>query len=97
MIEYVFTSTNGPFIKSCQELENTIVTLGLEDCKLPILRPITASRFVLSGMSSYEVASILGHTNFITTIKYSHLVNDHVAKKAEPAQNDLSFSRSFRI
>ena len=38
----------------------------------------------------------LGHTNISTTIKYSHLANDHVAKKAEPAQNDFSLSRPFR-
>ena len=66
MIEYVFTATDGPFIKSCQELKNAIVALGLEDCKLPILRPTTASRFVLSGMSLYEVIRIL------MTYEYQH-------------------------
>jgi hypothetical protein len=35
--------------------------------------------------------------NFSTTIKYGPLANDQVTQKAEPAQNDLSFSRPFRI
>ena len=74
-----------------------MVALGLEDFTLPALRPTTASRFALSGMSIYEIASILGKTNISTTIKYSHLANDQVTQKAEPAQNDLSFSRPFRI
>ena len=81
MTEYVFIATDGSFRKSCQELKNTIVALELEDSTLHTLRPTTASRFVLFGMSLYEVASILGHTNISTMIKYSHLVNEKETKK----------------
>ena len=96
MTECDFIATDGSFRKSCQELKNTIVALELEDSTLHTLRPTTASRFVLSGISLYEVASILGHTNSITTIKYSHLANNQVTQTAEPSQNDLSLSRPFR-
>jgi integrase len=87
--EYVFTATDGSFRKSCQGLRNTIVALGLEDCTLHTLRHTTASRLVQSGMSLYEVANILGHTNISTTVKYSHLANDQVTQKAKNILNNI--------
>ncbi len=93
MTEYVFIATVGSYRKSRQELKNTIVALELEDSTLHTLRPTAASRFVLSGISLYEVASILAHTNISM---YNLLANDQVTQNAEPTQNDLSFSRPFR-
>ena len=87
--EYVFTAMDGSFRKSCQGLRQTIVALGLEDCTLHTLRHTTASRLVQSGMSLYEVANILGHTNISTTIKYSHLANDQVTQKAKEILNNI--------
>ena len=60
--------------------------IGVRGLYVECFRPTTASRFVLSGMSFYEVTSILGHTNISTTIKFSHLANDQVTQKAEPAR-----------
>jgi hypothetical protein len=62
-------------------IENAIVALGLEDFTLPALRPTTASRFSLSGMSIYEIASTPCNTNISTAIKYSRLANDQVIQK----------------
>ena len=89
MTEYVFTAMAGSFRKSCQGLRNTIVALGLEDCTLHTLRNTTASRLVQFGMSLYEVANILGHTNISTTIKYGHLANDQVTQKAKNILNNV--------
>jgi site-specific recombinase XerD len=89
MTDYVFTAMDGSFRKSSQGLRNTMAALGLDDCTLHTLRHTTASRLVQSGMSLYEVANILGHTNISTTIKYSHLANDQVTQKAKDILNNI--------
>lgn len=82
--EYVFTNAegSGPRNHSTIAIKRAMKRAGIKDCKIHDLRHTCASRLVQNGMSLYEVASILGHTDIKTTQRYAHLERRDVSQKA---------------
>jgi len=56
--------------------------IGIDDPEfcLHACRHSFASRLLESGASLYDVKELLGHTNFTTTQRYSHLATSHLSK-----------------
>jgi integrase/recombinase XerC len=48
---------------------------------LHTLRHSFASQLVLAGVSLREVQELMGHQSYETTLKYSHLSEEHVKKQ----------------
>jgi len=55
---------------------------GLHDCTIHTLRHTHATRLIQNGLSVYEVREVLGHADIKTTMRYAHLEEATVLKKA---------------
>ncbi len=55
-------------------------------------RHTCASRLVQNGLSLYEVANILGHTDVQTTQRYAHLESKDVSRRARDIMESLLLS-----
>ena len=53
-------------------------------------RHTCASRLIQNGLSLYEVASILGHTDVQTTQRYAHLESRDVSQRARDIMEALN-------
>lgn len=71
-------------------LRRTFVRAGLPDCSLHTLRHTHATRLIQNGMSIYEVKEILGHSDIKTTMRYAHIEQATVSKKARELINKLN-------
>lgn len=81
--EYVFSDTNGgPRQHATKGIREAVERAGLGDFKVHDLRHTCASRLVQNGLSLYETAQILGHTQISTTQRYAHLAQVDVSRKA---------------
>ena len=81
--EYVFTNESGQARGyQAKGIRASIKRAGIEDFKIHDLRHTCASRLVQSGLSLYEVANVLGHTDISTTQIYAHLERKDVSAKA---------------
>jgi integrase len=81
--EYVFTNKNGqPRGYQAKGIRASFVRADIEDFKIHDLRHTCASRLVQAGLSLYEVANMLGHTDISTTQIYAHLERKDVSAKA---------------
>lgn len=81
--EYVFTNLKGqPRGYSPKGIRSSIKRAGIENFKIHDLRHTCASRLVQAGLSLYEVANILGHTDVSTTQIYAHLERTDIGIKA---------------
>ena len=56
--------------------------IKIEGFKIHDFRHTCASRLIQNGMSLYEVANILGHTDVQTTQRYAHLECKKVGQRA---------------
>ena len=56
---------------------------GLEDVRLPDLRPSFASRALALGETLPVIGKLLGHNDIETTARYAHLAQDSVHEAAE--------------
>jgi integrase len=55
---------------------------GLVGCTAHTLRHTHATRLIQNGLNLYEVKEILGHSNIVTTMRYAHLEQAQVSRKA---------------
>jgi integrase len=88
---YVFRNKRGgPRGYASQAIRKALRKAGLGDCRIHTLRHTLASRLIQNGMSIYEVREILGHTDVKTTMRYAHLEQREVARKAKDLMNRLN-------
>jgi len=81
--EYLFTNkSGGPRGYQAKGIRAAIKRAGIDSFTIHDLRHTCASRLVQAGLSLYEVANVLGHTDVSTTQIYAHLENKDVSKKA---------------
>lgn len=83
-MEYVFCNEDGtPVLKIKRAFANACKKAGLESVTPHTLRHTFASHLVMSGVDLNTVQRLLGHTNINTTMVYSHLTEDHLARSVE--------------
>lgn len=83
--KWIFTDVTGDDHRKYASIpiRNAIKSMdGFENFSLHDLRHCCASKLVNAGMTIPEVAIILGHRDISTTMKYAHINNDVVTKKA---------------
>lgn len=68
---------------------------GLHDCTIHTLRHTHATRLVQNGLSIQEVKAVLGHSDIRTTMRYAHLEQAVVTRKARDVVNGLNAVNSF--
>jgi site-specific recombinase XerD len=61
---------------------------------LHTLRHTFASKLVKAGISLYEVAVLLGHSDPKTTQRYAHLAPSHASRRAVDVINGLNGKRA---
>ncbi|MEW6144156.1 MAG: tyrosine-type recombinase/integrase [Thermodesulfobacteriota bacterium] len=82
--EYVFCNEDGsPVLKIKKALANACKKAGLKGVTPHTLRHTFASHLVMSGVDLNTVQRLLGHTSISTTLIYSHLTEDHLARGVE--------------
>lgn len=85
MNDLVFpNSRTGEKIKSLKTTWNTLVKRAeIDNFKLHDVRHDVASRLVMAGVSLYEVAAILGHSDVSMTQRYAHLAPEKLHKNMD--------------
>ena len=63
---------------------------GLDDCTIHTLRHTHATRLIQNGLSIQEVKAVLGHSDIRTTMRYAHLEQAVVTRKARDIVNSLN-------
>lgn len=92
--EYVFTNSHGqPRGYAPKGIYSCFKRAGIENFKIHDLRHTCASRLVQAGLSLYEVANILGHTDISTTQIYAHLERKDVSAKARDVLEKLQINQ----
>ncbi len=80
----VFPSHTGRKLTTIRTTWNTLVTTAqVEDFKFHDIRHDVASRLVMAGVSLYEVAAILGHSDVSMTQRYAHLAPGKLHKNMD--------------
>lgn len=80
---FVFTNRSGGHRNgNTIAIRKAFKRAGLTDVTIHTLRHTHATRLIQNGLSIYEVRSVLGHTDIKTTMRYAHLENTSVTKKA---------------
>ena len=79
---YVFTYEGNRINASiAKSLNRVLAKAGITGVTLHTLRHTFASQLVLAGVSLREVQELMGHQSYETTLKYSHLSEEHVKKQ----------------
>jgi integrase len=65
---------------------------GLSDCTIHTLRHTHATRLVQNGLTIQEVKSVLGHSDIRTTMRYAHLEQAVVTRRARDIVNALNLA-----
>jgi len=93
--EHVFTNNKGqPRGYAPKGIRASIKRAGIENFKIHDLRHTCASRLVQAGLSLYEVANILGHTDISTTQRYAHLERTDISVKARNVLESLQTNQN---
>ena len=81
---YLFTNEkgNGPRNHATNGIKKAMKRAGIKEFTIHDFRHTCASRLIQNGLSLYEVASILGHTDVQTTQRYAHLECRDVSQRA---------------
>jgi len=89
-IEYVFTNKNGQQRGyQAKGIRAAFKRASISNFKIHDLRHTCASRLIQAGLSLYEVANILGHTDISTTQIYAHLERKDISAKARDVLENL--------
>jgi len=89
---YVFTNEkgDGPRNYATNGIKKAKKRAGIEGVTIHDFRHTCASRLIQNGLSLYEVASILGHTDVQTTQRYAHLERRDVSQRARDIMESLN-------
>jgi len=89
---YVFTNEkgDGPRNYATNGIKKAMKRAGIEGVTIHDFRHTCASRLIQNGLSLYEVASILGHTDVQTTQRYAHLERRDVSQRARDIMESLN-------
>jgi integrase len=81
--KFVFTNrTGGARGYRPTAIKKAFEQAGLHGCTAHTLRHTHATRLIQNGMSIYEVKEILGHADIKTTMRYAHLEQRTISRKA---------------
>jgi len=82
--EFVFCNEDGGSVQSIKRaFSNACKNAGLKGVSPHTLRHTFASHLVMSGVDLRTVQGLLGHKNIATTMVYSHLSEEHLARSVE--------------
>lgn len=88
---YVFTDSKGGARKHINlTFHKAFQRAGLHDCSAHTLRHTLATRLIQNGMNLYEVKEILGHSDIKTTMRYAHIEQAKVSRKATDLINRMN-------
>lgn len=80
---YIFAGPDGgPRKYNSTPFRRAFDRAGLIGCTAHTLRHTHATRLIQNGLNLYEVKEILGHANIVTTMRYAHLEQAQVSRKA---------------
>ena len=90
--EFIFTNQEetGPRNHATNGIMKAMKRAGIEGVRIHDFRHTCASRLIQNGMSLYEVANILGHTDVQTTQRYAHLESKDVSQRARDIMEGLN-------
>ena len=81
--KYLFTNKQGLARKTLTHvIQRAFRRAGLEGCSAHTLRHTHATRLIQNGLNLYEVKEILGHSDIKTTMRYAHIEQAQVSRKA---------------
>jgi len=81
---YVFCYEDGRRIGSFKRAFKTALKIaGIKDFTFHDLRHTFTSHLVMSGVDLKTVQEIMGHSSFITTLRYAHLARNHKRRAME--------------
>jgi site-specific recombinase XerD len=63
---------------------------GLDGCTAHTLRHTHATRLIQNGLNLYEIKEILGHADIQTTMRYAHIEQEQVSRKAVNVINNFN-------
>ena len=82
--EFVFCNEDGSQVQSIKKsFSNACKKAGLKGVSPHTLRHTFASHLVMSNVDLRTVQGLLGHKNIATTMIYSHLTGEHLARGVE--------------
>lgn len=89
--DYVFCNEkqDGPRNHATGGIKKALKRAGIAGFKIHDFRHTCASRLIQNGMTLYEVASILGHSDVQTTQRYAHLEQTDVSQRARDIMERL--------
>lgn len=88
---WVFTDSNGNARQyRAGSFRRAFDRANLPGCSVHTLRHTHATRLIQNGLHLYEVKEILGHADIKTTMRYAHLEQVKVSKKAIDVINALA-------
>jgi integrase len=90
--DYVFAGLipGEPFYDLKRQFEKAVSKAKLNDVSFHTLRHSAASHLVMSGADLATVKEILRHKDYKTTLRYSHLSQDHMRAAVEALGNTLA-------
>ncbi len=93
--DYIFMGPDGgPRKYNSTPFRRAFDRAGLQGCTAHTLRHTHATRLIQNGLNLYEVKEILGHSNIVTTMRYAHLEQAQVSRKAVDVINQLQQSQN---
>lgn len=82
--EHCFCNEDGSPVQHIKKaLKNACKKAGLKGVTPHTMRHTFASHLIMSGVDMRSVQRLLGHKNINTTMVYSHLTEDHLARSVE--------------
>ena len=88
--QYIFNARDGGHRKYNQGIRHVMDRLGMQDVSLHVMRHTAATKLIRAGLPLQDIQVLLGHTHANTTLKYSHISNEDVTRKARDLLNVLN-------
>ena len=88
---FIFTSKQGNARRTLTHvIQRAFKRAGLEGCSAHTLRHTHATRLIQNGLNLYEIKEILGHADIQTTMRYAHIEQEQVSRKAVKVINNFN-------
>jgi integrase len=88
---FIFTSKQGNARRTLTHvIQRAFKRAGLDGCSAHPLRHTHATRLIQNGLNLYEIKEILGHADIQTTIRYAHIEQEQVSRKAVNVINNFN-------